>query len=195
MKASSQTIANEPRNELQPGLWPAHHGDYLLNFASSKVSDRGQAEDLVQETFMAAWKGRKGFRGDCTERTWLTGVLRNKIIDHYRSSARRPLVREADVAINDDSEDRGSWIEAQPSVSPASDPVVITEQREFMTVLDKALTKLPEAAGRAFRMREIQGYSTDEIAETLNISRGNLWVLIHRAKAALRSQMDLAWAA
>ncbi len=185
----------EPSTELQPGLWPAHHGDYLLNFAMSKVSDRGQAEDLVQDTFVAAWKGRRGFRGDCTERTWLTGILRNKVIDHYRASARRPVVREADVISIDDYDSRGSWMEAQPADSAGNDPVEVTEQREFLTVLDDALTNLPEAASKAFRMREIQGYSTDEIASELNISRGNLWVLIHRAKAALRSQMEVSWAA
>lgn len=185
----------EPSNELQPGLWPAHHGEYLLNFALSKVNDRGQAEDLVQDTFVAAWKGRRGFRGDCTERTWLTGILRNKVIDHYRASARRPVVREADVRSFDDSDHRSSWMEAQPADSAGSNPIEVAEQREFLTVLDDALTKLPEAAGKAFRMREIQGYSTDEIADALNISRGNLWVLIHRAKAALRSQMEVSWAA
>ncbi len=186
---------SEPSNELQPGLWPAHHSEYLLNFALSKVNDRGQAEDLVQDTYVAAWKGRRGFRGDCTERTWLTGILRNKIIDHYRASARRPVVREADVISIDDFDSRGGWMEAQPSDSAGSDPIEVTEQREFMTVLDDALTNLPEIASKAFRMREIQGYSTDEIADELNISRGNLWVLIHRAKAALKSQLEVSWAA
>jgi len=192
MKAIAKS---EPSNELQPGLWPAHHSEYLLNFALSKVSDRGQAEDLVQDTYVAAWKGRHGFRGDCTERTWLTGILRNKVIDHYRASARRPVVREADVATVSDSEERGSWMEAQPAESAGSDPVEVAEQREFLTVLDDALTNLPAAASEAFRMREILGYSTDEIAEELNISRGNLWVLIHRAKAALKGQLEVSWAA
>jgi len=187
--------ASEPNNELQPGLWPAHHSEYLLNFALSKVSDRGQAEDLVQDTYVAAWKGRHGFRGDCTERTWLTGILRNKVIDHYRASARRPVVREADVISIDTAGNQGSWMEAQAAESTGSDPIEMAEQREFMTVLDDALTNLPEAAGRAFRMREILGYSTDEIADELNISRGNLWVLIHRAKAALKSQLEVSWAA
>ena len=183
-------------HSLDPGQWPEQYGDYLVNYARSRVSDHALAEDLVQDTFLAAWKGRKGFRGDCTERTWLTGVLRNKIIDHYRSAARRPTVREADVATGDDRVDGGEgWIESQPTESPGADPVVITEQREFMTALEQALAKLPELAGRAFRMREIQGYSTEEITRVLNITRGNLWVLIHRAKSALRNQMDLARAA
>ena len=183
-------------HSLDPGQWPEQYGDYLVNYSWSKVSDHALAEDLVQDTFLAAWKGRKGFRGDCTERTWLTGVLRNKVIDHYRSAARRPTVREADVATSDDRVAGGEgWIESLPAESPGADPVVITEQREFMTTLDQALAKLPELAGRAFRMREIQGYSTDEITRVLNVTRGNLWVLIHRAKSALRSHMELAWAA
>jgi RNA polymerase sigma-70 factor (ECF subfamily) len=183
-------------HSLEPGHWPERYGEYLVNYARGKVSDHALAEDLVQDTFLAAWKGRKGFRGDCTERTWLTGVLRNKIIDHYRSAARRPTVREADVAISDQRAEGGEgWIASLPTESPGGDPVVITEQREFMTFLDQALAKLPDLAGRAFHMREIQGCSTEEITRVLNISRGNLWVLIHRAKSALRNQMELGWAA
>ena len=182
-------------HSLDPSRWPEQYGEYLVNYARAKVSDHALAEDLVQDTFLAAWKGRKRFRGDCTERTWLTGVLRNKIIDQYRSAARRPTVREADVAISADHMDGGDgWIDSQATESPAADPVAITEQREFLTVLEQALARLPELAGRAFRMREIQGYSTEEITRVLNITRGNLWVLIHRAKTALRSQLDLAWA-
>ena len=194
---SAKTIGKKPgAHSLDPGQWPEQYGEYLVNYARSKVSDHALAEDLVQDTFLAAWKGRKGFRGDCAERTWLTGVLRNKVIDHYRSAARRPTVREADVALSDDRVNAGEgWIESLPAESPGADPVVITEQREFMTILEQALTKLPELAGRAFRMREIQGCSTEEITRVLNITRGNLWVLIHRAKSALRNQMEMAWAA
>jgi len=182
-------------HQLDPSKWADQYRDYLVNYARGKVNDPSTAEDLVQDAFVAAWQGRSGFRGDCTERTWLTGVLRNKIIDHYRSSARRPTVREADVARNDSGEKSGSWIESLPTESAGDDPVVITEQREFMEILEEALANLPDLASRAFRMREIQGYSTDEITRTLNITRGNLWVLIHRAKAGLRSHMEMAWAA
>lgn len=187
------TAKDRPRHELNPSQWSVEYRDYLVNFARSRVGDHAQAEDLVQETFLSAWKGRRGFRGDCTERTWLTGVLRNKIVDHYRASARRPLVREADVALNDDRSLAESWMEAQPAVSAESDPRDATQQREFMRTLEQALTRIPEMAGRAFRMREIQGCSTEEITRTLNISKGNLWVLIHRAKQALRSQLELSW--
>lgn len=192
MKTATQ--ATTTKHRLEPASWIDEHRDYLVNFARTKVSDNGTAEDLVQETFLSAWKGRKTFRGDCTERTWLTGVLRNKIVDHYRSNSRRPVVREADVAAGFDGESGAGWIESTPEESPNADPVAIAEQREFMTVLEQALSKIPEVAGRAFRMREIQGYSTEEITRVLNITSGNLWVLIHRAKAALRNQMDLSWA-
>lgn len=187
--------AASPKHQLTPASWIVDHREYLENFARGKVNDSALAEDLVQETFLSAWKGRKGFRGDCAERTWLVGVLRNKIIDHYRSAARRPVVREADVAPNDERDGGAGWIAALPDESPASDPIVLAEQREFMTDLDRAINRLPEAAGTAFRMREIEGYSTQEITDKLNITSGNLWVLIHRAKTALREQMEMSRAA
>lgn len=180
------------KHELKPENWIGEYRDYLVKFAWGKVSDFGIAEDLVQDTFLSAWAARARFRGACSERTWLVGVLKNKIIDHYRRTARRPLVTETDL-LNSDREESGSgtgWLEQNALAGDKFDPARKVEQFEFMAQLDAGIESLPPLSGKAFRMREVQGLSTDEITRALNITKSNLWVLIHRAKSGLQQHFD-----
>jgi RNA polymerase sigma-70 factor (ECF subfamily) len=179
---------------INPENWNPAYRDYLIRFALQRVSDYGTAEDLVQDTFAAAWGSRASFRGDCSERTWLTGILRNKVIDHYRRTGRRPSVLTTDLDRNERSEnDSFSWIDQQPDLRAHHQPEAETQRHEFMRDLEVAVTELPEKMALAFKMREIEGYSTEEITEILQISKANLWVLIHRAKQALSEQLGNDW--
>jgi RNA polymerase sigma-70 factor (TIGR02943 family) len=179
---------------LNPNLWNVAYRDYLIRFALMRVSDYGTAEDLVQEAFLSGWNGRRHFRGDCSERTWLTGILRNKIIDHYRKTGRRPAILATDLenSFSGESETR-SWIDEQPDDRLNHRPGAETERKEFMEELELAVSRLPDKMGEAFRMREILGCSTDEITRELKISKANLWVLIHRAKQILSSELSENW--
>jgi len=186
--------ASAERPSLDPSSWNTEHREYLIRFALQRISDYGTAEDLVQDTFLSAWNARDRFRGDCTERTWLTGILRNKIIDHYRRNDRRPAVLTTDLESSATSEQESlSWIERQPDASHHAQPVSATERSEFMEELEDAVTRLPATMGEAYRLREIEGYSTEEITERLRISRSNLWVLIHRAKRSLGEELEGNW--
>lgn len=178
---------------LNPDQWNLSYREYLLRFALQKVSDYGMAEDLVQETFLSGWNARKKFRGECSEKTWLTGILRNKIIDHYRRNGRRPSILTTDLDSPSLEGTTNSWLDRQPDLRPVNRPESETEKKEFMKDLDQAVDSLPEKMGRAFHMREIEGYSTDEIVRELGITKANLWVLIHRAKQNLGEKLDENW--
>jgi RNA polymerase sigma-70 factor (ECF subfamily) len=193
-KLTPLSSSSDPRHQLDPARWIAEYRDFLIRYALQRVSDHGLAEDLAQETFLSAWNARHSFRGDCSERTWLTGVLRNKIVDHWRRNARRPLVLAGEF--DQDAEDGGvstPWIESRPDERDTNHPAAAAERAELLSLLDDAVNRLPGSMGRAFRMREIQGRSTEEITSSLNISKANLWVLIHRAKQALRNELQGAW--
>jgi RNA polymerase sigma-70 factor (TIGR02943 family) len=179
---------------LNPDRWNVEHREPLLRFALQRLKDYGAAEDLVQETFLSAWHGRGQFRGDCSERTWLTGILRNKIIDFYRRRSRRPAVLATDLEAS--AAEEGvmlSWIERQPDRDDRHRPGAATDRHEFMMELERAVDRLPAKMGRAFRLREIEGRSTEEITRELNISKANLWVLIHRAKQSLGESLAGHW--
>src|SRR5690606_30747518 len=149
--------------------------EYLIRFALMRVSDYGTAEDLVQDAFLSGWNGRRHFRGDCSERTWLTGILRNKIIDHYRKTGRRPSILATDLenSFTGENEPR-SWIGEQPDHRLNHRPGAEAERKEFMEELELAVARLPEKMGEAFRMREMLGYTTEEITRELKISKANL---------------------
>lgn len=179
---------------LEPNNWNLAYREFLLHFALTRVSDYGTAEDLVQETFLSGWKGRRYFRGDCSERTWLVGILKNKIIDHYRKTGRRPAILSGDLD-SDRSDGSGSvaWIDRQADLRLAGQPVAAAESNEFLEDLEAAVSNLPGKMGMAFRMRELEGLSTEEIVEALDISKSNLWVLIHRAKQTLSEGLKENW--
>ena len=104
------TLAGDPQ------LWVDEHGDALYRYALSQLGDRSAAEDLVQETFLAALTARERFRGGSSARTWLISVLRHKLVDHWRRVGRRerladPEALEVDVPTAFD--ERGRWIMVQ----------------------------------------------------------------------------------
>ena len=76
-------------NLLNPHQWVDQHADYLFSLAIVRVNDEELAKDLVQETFLAALGRVKYFEGKSSERTWLTAILKNKIVDVYRKKSSR----------------------------------------------------------------------------------------------------------
>ncbi|NOX98898.1 MAG: sigma-70 family RNA polymerase sigma factor [Verrucomicrobia bacterium] len=183
------------KHQLNPELWIRDYQEYLVNYARKKVSDQGVAEDLVQDTFLSVWSARERFHGACSEKTWLVGALRNKIIDHYRHSSRRPLLTESDLTAyaQDGSGSNDAWLDQHAVASDRFSPSKNTERFEFMQQLNEGIALLPDLSGKAFQMREIQGLSTDEITRSLNITKSNLWVLIHRAKTGLQDHFKGVW--
>lgn len=177
---------------MNPDSWNVEYRQYLTQMALGKVSDYQIAEDLVQDTFIAAWKARDRFRGECTEKTYLSGILRNKIIDFYRSRGRRPsiLASQLDSA---DQDDLTGWMENRADERTDLNPTKVAERGDFMDQLDIAVDKLPGKMGKAFRLWLMQDMTTEEVTKVLNISTSNLWVLIHRAKKALKAELGSDW--
>jgi RNA polymerase sigma-70 factor (ECF subfamily) len=122
-------------------------------------------------------------------------VLRNKIVDFYRRNARRPLTLATDMEshLEHSLEGEISWIDNRANDRDTFDPDVATERAEFMSLVEQAVDELPSVMGKAFRMRELYGQSTEEITRALHISKNNLWVLIHRAKQLLRQRIGDVW--
>ncbi|HMD53885.1 MAG TPA: sigma factor, partial [Phycisphaerae bacterium] len=100
-----------------PERWVDEHGDYLFKFALARLRDPTKAEDAVQETFLAALKGGKSFQGRSAEKSWLVGILKNKICDHFRKSKRETSFTDLEF-YSDEESDRfvadgigaGGWI-------------------------------------------------------------------------------------
>ena len=181
-------------SNLNPDTWVDRYGDYLYRFAVARVKDAAVAEDLVQETFLAALRGRKNFRSRSAVQTWLTAILKHKIVDHYRKKNREHTMEDIETvseAVDAFFKNTGSW-----KIRPGKwdiNPMKIYEQREFMDVLLRCLSKLPDRLAKAFVLREMEGLSTEELCKTMQISATNSWVMLYRARTYLRRCLEINW--
>jgi RNA polymerase sigma-70 factor (ECF subfamily) len=183
---------------LDPERWVAEHGDILFRYTLARIRDVATAEDLVQETFLAAWKARQGFAGQSAEQSWLIGILKHKIVDYIRRISReRGQFADEPLAsvLADQFDERGHWKlkEGAGPKSWADDAAAVCERQEFWQVLDGCLEKLPPHTAQAFILRELDGADANEVCNALNISSTNFRVLLHRARMQLRHCLELNW--
>ena len=174
------------------------HREYLLRYAQLQLRDPSAAEDSVQETLLAALQSGAAFSGRSSVKTWLTGILKHKIVDHLRRQSReQPLERPEDegtdaahdVADTVFAED-GHWHEF-PAHWEAPDRSC--ENAQFWTVFERCVEAMPARAARVFVMREMLELSTEEICKELGITATNCWVMLHRARLLLRECLETKW--
>ncbi len=184
-------------HQLDPKNWVKAYADYLYMYAITRVNDEAQAQDLVQETFLAGLKAMPRFAGKSSERTWLTAILKNKIIDVYRkrSSGLKTLeFTNADGEVEDFfNEHDGHWKEQyapQPFGLDNYDPL---EGKELNSILKKCMEKLPALWQSVFSMKHLDDEPTETVCTELKISPANYWVIIHRAKLNLRACLQKNW--
>ena len=176
--------------------WLDSHGDALYRYALARVRRRERAEDLVQETFLAALQAWERFDGRSSVRTWLLAILRRKIVDGYREAARK---REAGAEAGRTAEgidparlfqDDGHW---RRGVSRWKSAAEALEDREFWDVFDGCVARMPSALASVFVLRELEGMAFEDLGRVLSLSAGNLRVRLHRARLSLRECLETHW--
>ena len=194
--------AQRPAAQQSPdfAVWVDKHGDYLFKYAVFRLRDSSAAEDAVQETFLAALRAYERFQGRGSERTWLVGILKHKITDHFRRLMREaPIGEEQDQGPehNEFFRGTGEWTGHWETDHAPSDwhatPADLLEQSDFFRVFHDCLAPLPTRTASAFTLREVDGLTSEEICEALSISVNNLWVMLHRARLHLRNCLEMNW--
>ena len=177
---------------VDPDLWLAQHGDALYLYARTRVAHQEEAEDLVQESFLAALRNWDTYRGDASVRTWLIAILRLKIADRHRRNAHLPSAMGADgQRIRDRSFDHNrSWRNTVSEWVFGHDPV---ESVEFRKTLDNCLAQLPKTLSSVFLLREIEELPIETLARNLELSEANVRVRLHRARLLLRECLSKNW--
>lgn len=185
-------------HDLNPERWVDEHGDYLFHYALSRLRDRSRAEDFVQEALLAALRSSDRYLGRSCERSWLTGILKHKLLDYFRKAGRETNFSDLEFY----GEEEGKAFEnpafpdhwnAASAPSEWRDAGAALDREEFWRVFHRCSGKLPERVARVFLLREVDGIPSEEICRTLNISPNNLWVMLHRARLALRRCLELNW--
>ena len=198
----TQLVETEPAeksNLVNPERWLDEYGDVLFSFAMVRVRDRSTAQDLVQETFLAALKARGSFAGRSTERAWLFGILRNKLADHYRLQSREVPLEDPESKTPEEegffhAGGLGSdgWISrVAPKQWAAPDASLVS--KEFQAVFQECVSALPEKVAQVFLRREVDEIASEEICKEFGISPNNFWVMLHRARMGLRRCLEVNW--
>ncbi len=202
-KAGSKPAPDQPAGAksqaVDPERWLEEYGDALFGFAMLRVRERGTAQDLVQETFLAALKARQSFAGRSTERAWLFGILRNKLADHYRLQTREVPLEDPDSRTPEEEGffhggglGKDGWISrVAPKRWAAPDESLVS--KEFHAVFQECVSRLPERVAQVFVRREVDEIASEEICKEFGISSNNFWVMLHRARMALRRCLEVHW--
>ena len=171
----------------------------LLRFARIQTGNDTAAEDLAQETLLAALRHREQFQGRAQLKTWLFAILKNKITDHLRHKQRHgrifadtPADTELDELYQSQFRADGHWL---PDAVPAHTavPEQDLENRQFQAVFQACLYRLPENTARVFMLREIMGWDAPDIQSHCGISAANYYTVMHRAREALRQCLQIKW--
>lgn len=178
--------------QLNDDDWVDRYGDSLFHFAKARVKDRSIAEDLVQDTFVAAVQSKNQYKGNASEKTWLFSILKHKIVDHYRKE--KNIVNVQDFIEDPDRIEaffnaKGGW-QKRPAHWSAH-PGKVYETREFLDHFYRCLSGLPQQTADVFVRREIDGLSTGEICKIFSITENNCWVILYRARMLLRKCLEV----
>lgn len=185
--------AAEEAAYLDPEQWVDHYGDFLYRYAVVRLRNSSEAEEAVQETFLSAIAGLSQYTGRGSQRGWLIGILRRKIIDTMR---RRGRHRKASLeALYDPSrllfDDRGRWQSAALVFAP---PDTGLESQELWRLVRECLRQIAPAQADVFVLSVIDELSPEQICQELDISPSNMWVRLHRARLGLAKCLTGKWA-
>ena len=160
------------------------HREYLVRFAQRKLLDPALAEDLVHDVFEAVVTGRAVFGGRSALRSWLTAVLKHKIVDLIRQ-------RSSTEPLGDDGEEGEEGEISLALACPQPRPDEWAQQRQVVRQVLQGIADLPHTLRDAMQLRILQDQSAQEVCQALHISENNLFQRLYRARQALTGQFAL----
>lgn len=178
----------------EPVRWLDEHGDALYAYCLLRVRESTVAEKLVEETLVSATNAVKTYKGESSERSWLVGILKRKILGHLRRVARgKPL----DAGRNPDEYTTRYFDESerwQVPVNEWNDTQEALERERFRTVFRDCVEKLPERLRILYALKELDGLEPEELLDALNIgTEDNLRVMLFRAQVHLHQCLQTNW--
>src|SRR3974377_1793442 len=160
---SGSTDIKSAASLSDPEHWVELYGDYLFKYALLRLRDASKAEDVVQETFLAALKGGKTFEGRSAEKSWLVGILKNKIFDYFRKASRERSFTELEFYTDEENDwfvadgiGKGEWIQGM-GPQDWTNPGANLDNEAFWEAYRDCAGKLPKNIAAAFNLREVDG--------------------------------------
>jgi RNA polymerase sigma-70 factor (ECF subfamily) len=189
-----ETGMNKVKDNTELTEWVRVYTAELWNWAFRKTSNQQLSEDLVQDTFLAAAENMGSFRRESQPKTWLLGILKNKIAEHYRKAFRQPAVTtSAEEGFAEFFNSNGRWKSAAAPQSWTQEEVNLTDIPAFNKVFENCIEGLPGVMNACVRLRYLDEKKGTQICQELGLTITNYWQLIHRAKLHLRSCLEKNW--
>ncbi len=177
--------------------WIDQYSDELLHWAEYRTGDSALAQDMVQETFIAAFENYHQFKGDSNPKTWLSRILRNKIVDYFRSAYYRKNIFEGQASDDDGPErshfDTEEHWRTEIFQSGWEEDETLMDQEEFRSLFEQCLNALPQAWRDIIAAKYFAQEKGQDISQEFNISTSNYWQIIHRAKLSLKKCLEVYW--
>ena len=181
------------QEKIDSSKWVERYGDQMYRFTLVRVRDADAAEDIVQSALISGIQSQDSFAGRSSEKSWLFGILKHKIMDHFReikkTGAFAPLPEDA--AEPADYHPEGHW--KNPPKNWRVDPEKAAENQQLSDALAHCIDKLPNRFRRIFVLKEVDGLESEAICNEFNIQPTNLWVILHRARNQLRLCLETRW--
>jgi RNA polymerase sigma-70 factor (ECF subfamily) len=178
--------------------WVNQFSDELYSWAFFKTSSKEVAEDLVQDTFMAAFHKIDTFQGKSQPKTWLFSILNNKVIDYYRLSARTTkknfsLTENSGYELSDGLfNSYGCWKSNDINAAWDQDQELL-DNPEFNSIMENCMDDLPQKWKLAVTSKYLSDKKTEIICQELEITTSNYWQIVHRSKLLLKKCLELKW--
>jgi RNA polymerase sigma-70 factor (TIGR02943 family) len=175
--------------------WVDDYSDMLYAYCRKRLVEEEAGKDLVQETFLAAWRNIDQYKGEASVKNWLFVILKSKIIDHYRKSSNKVELATVRQEHNDHQffDEDEHWRHGMYPKGWSIDFSNKVEVKEFYQVFQGCGKKLKEIQHTVFTMKYVDGMKSEEICKLMDITPSNYWVLLHRAKVQLRACMEKNW--
>lgn len=177
---------------LNPEKWIDNYADYLYNYTIVRVNNHIAAQEVISETLLSAWRSREKFQGKSSERTWLTAILRRKIIDCYRKTGTKEEQKQISVDFKDPDFER-NWLEETIADDKSRSAIDLMENEELRLAILDCFEKLNNRQAKFFRLKTIENIDTETICRENNISPSNLWVIVHRARKSMAECLEKNW--
>ncbi len=169
------------------------HALALYGYAYARLRNHHLAEDLVQDSLIAAWKSRENYQGGAALTSWLTGILRHKMMDHHRSASRRPVESldaraERNGSTKDLFSDSGDWaIDPNHGMHELmQSPAKAAQNSDLRKWITLCMEKLPDRLHILFTAREVDELPVADAAKVAGVTAGSAAVLLTRARQMLR---------
>jgi RNA polymerase sigma-70 factor (TIGR02943 family) len=171
--------------------WVSEHTEEMYKWALYKTSSRELAEDLVQDTFLAAAEKISGFKNQSTPKTWLFSILNNKIVDFYRQKVKMPVATDNQL-FSTLFDEGGDWkVIKRPRSWDYEEHIL--DNDDFRQILKKCMDALPDKWSISVKLKYLTGKNGEEICQELDITPTNFWQIVHRAKVQLRDCIENGW--